>query len=243
MRAAGHAPLEGIDELADTLAHFGTSVTALVKGREDGYDVHFLRDRHPHITMAATLPASGDMLLELHADELASLLTDVIARMRAGDRVHSDPRTVLLAHDKRLLGVLRDTRVTSRYLDDADVQRLHAHIIPTGTPSDTSDVRRHPQRWVSKRAVAGKGAGMHFGATSSAWKQVLRTPDTVLQPVIDQAEHDLFDPLRERTRQGVIAGTLPIIDGVCFGPGLARLYEQHPHRWLAVAQPMLAGAS
>lgn len=157
----------------------------------------------------------------------------------------------MVAHDKRLLAALCDPAIIRRWLPDDDADRLADAIVPSLV------VRHHPHRvtasnerrsgWVAKVAISGKGDGLHLGCSTSAraWRTLTRRRDVVFQPRLDQPEHEVETrPDEEVTRERwVLAGTLPIHDDACFGPGLVRCYTQSPHRFRAVAQPVLTDPS
>jgi hypothetical protein len=193
---------------------------------------------------AALASGASKIVLELHQDELVRVLDPLVDYMNAGGEVVNDPRTVLIAHDKRLLSVLTDKSIMRDHVDRDTVEKLQRFVIRTRVSG--MDRRRIEataaarDRWVAKKGISGKTDGLVLGnlVTGRQWSSVLNKPDFVLQKRLPQLDYRTWHPEFRENRIGNLAGTLPIIDGTSFGPGLYRLFSPDTCKFFGLAQPV-----
>src|SRR5262249_53880402 len=134
----------------------------ILKSSERGWDIHLFQALWgprcemiaPQALTAGHLTRWGAVVLELHQHEL---LGEVPAELQAPLASHpgvlNDPRSIFIAHDKRLLALLTTASVLQDYLEADDVARLRRHVVPTwvkGTASekvreDRSGIVEHPR--------------------------------------------------------------------------------------------------
>ena len=224
------------------LSRLGGGSRWLCKGREAGYDAHFLLSEHPALGLISPQELSelegesGRLLLELQQDELAPHL-DYLLRLREGGlQLLNDPRTVLIAHDKRLLSALGDAELMSEWLSDQEAEALSRLIIPTrATPCVGEEVLSG--EWVYKRADSGKGVGMIFSYEQEPeeWLALCAQPGGVIQPLLEQQDFSAWDHLHQREISVQLAGTLSILGGESVGPGVLRLYQEEKFHALSPA--------
>lgn len=183
--------------------------------------------------------------LQLFLDEYQSLPSEM--RQHLAQYGVNDVRSMLLVHDKRLLGILHqelDALVTKhRVLTEAQADLLRKGIVPTIIPGSKELqqlVGLHHQGKVSQddfilKPVRGsRGAGIVFGdeLSVSEWEAILNTlqnPELsrdralyVIQPIIKQAEEEMFldEEVGVQTCQRV--GTYHIVNGKFLGLGAWR---------------------
>ncbi|ESU08663.1 hypothetical protein FGSG_04440 [Fusarium graminearum PH-1] len=116
--------------------------------------------------------------LELHQRELDALDLDVLRQISL--RCFNDMRTVLLVHDKRMLGIIRQElpRLTARgVLTETQAEALESNIVDTILPGSTeldTLIQAGPQSrqgYILKPIRSGKGDGIIFGddLTGDEW--------------------------------------------------------------------------
>ena len=221
----------------------------ILKEREPGMGIHYMlsannRARILDRTAFARLKHNATpVILELHQDELETVLDKVVAQMLDGVQVLNDPRTVFITHDKRFLAALRDPEILRDYIPGADIKLLLNHIIPSYVPilhrSQLAEARRTKDDWVAKRAISGKTDGLYLGneTRQSEWKQCLANQDIVLQPYIKQRTFPYWNYLFQREERCNLAGTMVIWDQKGYGPGIFRLVSAGQFRYLGFSQP------
>lgn len=248
---AGYKAISGTTQLQADLRTLNKSNVAVVKEREEGYDIHFLllTSQKAHLESTKYLDnlshVKDDLLvLELHQDELTHHLSKICDYILTGGEVLNDPRTIYIAHDKRLLAVLCDTHIMNKYLSSDEAQLLKRHIVPSFT-QDTSQTKfvqaaQDKSSWMLKRAISGKGDGLIFGykTAKKRWEQLLKNKNYVLQPFVVQKTFAFYDPHFELVRNFCIAGTMPMWNDHVYGPGLSRIYSQKPHKFFRFIQPV-----
>jgi hypothetical protein len=236
------SPLPALEELEPVLRRrLGEGSIGILKASERGCDIHLLRKRwgqdcdmlDPKDLTACHLARWGGVVLELHQRELlGEVPAGLQAQLAAHPGVLNDLRTILIAHDKRLLALLSTDRVLEDYMEPSDVARLRRHIIPTwvkgAAPEKVREALAHPAGWLAKPPRSGKGQGIVVSSRMSPdqWRHTLQKlpDDYVLQPYIEQRlfpiamirDSDLVKiPMR-------VIGILPTLDEHAFGPGLFR---------------------
>lgn len=151
--------------------------------------------------------------LEMSQDDLFSMPRDVLHVIATSCTYMNDLRTILLAHDKRMLAVLTTPEIMSDYMSPEDVAILQRFVTETficGLRDGDSNplhrkhtdavnsARANRQEWMIKPNGGGKGIGIVFGrdcATDEEWKNILDDPvrsTHVLQRVVPQHIFTLF---------------------------------------------------
>lgn len=162
----------------------------------------------------------------------------------------NDIRTILIAHDKRLLAALTDSALMSRYLNHHDVALLQQFIVPTYLVADMGigggycnsnnkkqlrdSVRAYPSNWMLKPNGGGKGIGIVFGVDCSVeeWCSLLDNDvhsQYVLQPYVQQQSFSVLCKT-DATTYGVgvdfvpmtVVGLLHCAGDQFLGPGVFR---------------------
>jgi hypothetical protein len=216
----------------------------IVKSSEPGWDVHLLRARWgrrcemlaPKDLTAGWLARWHAVILELHQHELlGEVPSELLTRLAAHPGVLNDPRSIFIAHDKRLLALLSTTGVLEDYLEADDVVRLRRHVVPTWVKGASPHIVRqawvHPAGWLAKPPRSGKGKGIIVSdqLSRAEWRHQLgQMPDDwVLQPYVAQRSFPIAI-VRDGELVTVpmkVVGILPTLDEHAFGPGLYRAAE------------------
>ena len=169
------------------------------------------------------LECSQTALLALPADVLAQLLKSTYI---------NDIRTILIAHDKRLLAALTDAELMSDYLAPEDVALLQTHVVKTFVveclPEDVrADALANRAAYLLKPNGEGKGEGIVFGndaaETDTSWAAHLSDPAKscyVLQPRVAQREFDIHT--RTGPTRMLVVGLLHNFNDAFLGPGIFR---------------------
>ena len=181
--------------------------------------------------------------LELHQRELNAL--DPEMKRQISVRCFNDMRTILLAHDKRMLGLVREeleTLVYRKTITRKQAERLHRGLTPTILPGSkaldqfisacNAEEKLH-RGYILKPIRGGKGAGILFGdeLRSSDWLTLLeqmRSPKLeggktlyVVQRQIDQPKYDVL--LTEgKSQRCHMVGTYHAVNGEYLGLGTWR---------------------
>jgi hypothetical protein len=236
------SPLPALEHLEPALRRrLGEGPVGILKASEGGCDIHLLRKRwgrdcdllDPKELTAGHLARWGGVVLELHQQELLGAVpAEVQAWLAMHAGVLNDLRTILIAHDKRLLALLSTDRVLEDYLEPDDVMRLRRHVVPTWVkgmaPEKVREARACPEGWLAKPPRSGKGKGIVVSSTMSpaGWRKALdeMPDDWVLQPYVPQRLFPIAvlregDVVRVPMR---VVGLLPSLDDRAFGPGLFR---------------------
>lgn len=181
--------------------------------------------------------------LELHQRELIALQPEMLRQISL--RCFNDMRTILLVHDKRMLGIVRQEipKMVSRRvlsLDQADA--LERGIVDTILPGSTrmSDLvaasKKSPQvkdRYLLKPIRSGKGDGIVFGdeMTPDQWVAVLASLGSpqvvagvtcVVQKLIVPRTYDMVLKASEGMVQYALVGTYHVTNGRLLGLGIWR---------------------
>ncbi|GLI75899.1 hypothetical protein PoHVEF18_004165 [Penicillium ochrochloron] len=181
--------------------------------------------------------------LELHQRELARMTPQMLQQLSL--RCFNDMRTILLVHDKRLLGIViqeLDNLVTRNVLTPEQATILHRGIVPTIIPGSSqlshfiAECRKSSLQdtYLLKPVRSGKGAGILFGDELSRdeWLSKLKSMrDPHLQRgkttyvIQRRIEHGLYEVLL-RESDGVqrypLIGTFMMVHGKLLGLGLWR---------------------
>ncbi|MDZ4837593.1 MAG: hypothetical protein SGJ27_27725 [Candidatus Melainabacteria bacterium] len=233
-----------LDEIPEIfLSRFvpGSNVRIL-KERERGWDVVFLmhelkqRGYSCECMSAAefkTMIDASGLVIELHQDELLREDPKWISQLCLERPHFNDLRTILLAHDKRMLGVFHNDEIMADYMTVDERKFLKENVVETHLVRDIqragNEAMNNKHDWVLKPNLLGKGEGMIFGHNTpeNEWRNALRDSlhhDYVLQRYIKQKQF----PILTRVGNDVsvqelnVVGTLLCFDDQFIGPGIYR---------------------
>lgn len=201
-----------------------------------------------------TLEEVHQIGLELHQGELMSLSFEMLREI--GLRCFNDLRTILLVHDKRMLGIVLEelnSLVARNVLTSDQAGILDRGIVPTIIPGSTkldqfiarcSETPNLKDGYILKPVRGGKGAGILFGdlLTSSEWTsklQLMRSPqltaDTtfVVQRAIEQNTYEVRLRENDGVKEFPLIGTFHMVHGELLGLGL---WRSGPGRVCALSQ-------
>ncbi|WP_342146139.1 hypothetical protein [Rickettsiella endosymbiont of Aleochara curtula] len=124
----------------------------------------------------------SQIILNLHQEELLNLEPDLFNEINAST-YFNDIRTIFIVHDKRLLSILSNKTIMSKYISSEKCNRLASYIVPTYLLSDSTvqTIKSNPKNWVLKKNSAGKGEGMYIGK---------ETPLTEISTVLNEKKSD-----------------------------------------------------
>ncbi|KAJ5273184.1 hypothetical protein N7478_008309 [Penicillium angulare] len=192
--------------------------------------------------------------LELHQQELNSLDPDV--RRQVSLRCFNDMRTILLAHDKRMLGIVQEelgSLVSRKVITPEQAELLSRGITPTVLPGsrsldrfieDCKESEDLQNNYILKPIRGGKGAGILFGdeLLHSDWMtkvESMRSPYIepgqtlyVVQRKINQPYYDVLLGSKTQTDRCHLVGTFHTVNGEYLGLGIWRC---SPRRLCAVS--------
>lgn len=228
--------LPGLAALEERIARrLGSGPIGIVKSTEPGWDIHLVRGE---AVRAADLTPEHlarweSVVLELHQHELMHEVPErVLFALAAHGGALNDLRTILVAHDKRLLALLSTSDVLLDYVERADVERLRRHVVPTWvkgiSPDKVREAMERTDGWIAKPPRGGKGKGIVVSRLLEPlrWRETLAglPDDWVLQPYIEQTPFPITT-----VRDGAlvtapmhVVGLLPSLDDHAFGPGMYR---------------------
>ncbi|EPS41627.1 hypothetical protein H072_4497 [Dactylellina haptotyla CBS 200.50] len=227
----------------------------IIKGREGGYDIHllaaqldievFFADRsqlrvvHTKTGTMLVHKVEGreveisQIVLELHQDEILSLPEDILWEISIRVRIN-DMRTVMLVHDKRMLGLVRrelDNLVT-RAIISSQASILLANSIADTCLSGTREYQQAlysetEQQWLFKPSGSGKGSGIVFKKDFSRhgeWQSFVGNAQVphVLQRVVEHKPFNLVISDGDGSIKRVtwdLVGTFFVVDGLFSGFG------------------------
>ncbi|KAI0431940.1 hypothetical protein F5Y09DRAFT_330015 [Xylaria sp. FL1042] len=181
--------------------------------------------------------------LELHQHELFALPREMLRQI--GLRCFNDLRTILLVHDKRMLGIVKQELqqlVRTQVLTPDQAQALDEGIVDTflpGSPQMHSLLQssmsspRLKDEYILKPIRSGKGAGIIFGGdlTSDEWESILaklQTQPPLLEKtyvVQRRVSHCLYDLVLHASGEKLrypLVGTWHIMHGKFSGLGIWR---------------------
>lgn len=247
--SAARALIE-LDGLLEAIAGRFEPDKALVvlRDREKGMDTHLLLpELQRYGIQACVRPPSAltvrdgaiyeggeqveQFILELERDELLAMPAELLEALADSPAYFNDLRTLLLAHDKRMLAVLGNAGIMADYLDEADLAVLAEHILPTYQACDpkiAEDLQANPGGWVLKRNSSGRGIDMLFGweCDPGQWRRTLsdQADDYTAQRFLPQRRVPITVLENGELRQQPmnVVAMLPGFDGRLFGPGFFR---------------------
>ncbi|PKX95109.1 uncharacterized protein P174DRAFT_458698 [Aspergillus novofumigatus IBT 16806] len=188
-----------------------------------GYALHCTRDSESlpsRDVQNAGLERIYQVRLQLFLDEFASLSSEIQQHLALCSA--QDIRTMLLIHDKRILGILLqeldDLVIKHHVLVKEQADLLRKRMIPTAIPGSKElqqIVNMYYQGKVSKDEFiikpirSGRGEGVKYGEDLAVSDRALY----VLQPVIDQAETEMFLDEEMKVQRCRLVGTYHSVHG------------------------------
>ena len=182
--------------------------------------------------------------LEVHQWELLAMSTDMLRAISL--RCFNDMRTILLVHDKRMLGIVREeleSMVGRAVLSEAQAEILRLSIAETFLPgsAEVRELLRLSREFPALRADyllkpirGGKGAGIIFGDEASAEEWTTRLeqleqaelvpgrPTWVVQRQVKQLLYDVILGASGKHARYPLVGTYHVAHGDLLGMGTWR---------------------
>lgn len=220
--------------------------------KEKSFDVflfkNILEKTLPNIQIKQITPSEGfknklfsqeekhcfQVILNLRQEELFTLESSLLKKITK-HTYFNDLRTILLVHDKRLLSILSNKAIMSKYISSEKCNRLASYIIPTYRLDDNTmlNIKTNPQNWVLKKISTGKGEGMYVGKEAQIAEilTVLNEEknDYIAQPFIDQPLFRfLNDSSKNREKRCsdyqtmYLVGSILSFNSRLLGPGVLR---------------------
>lgn len=207
-----------------------------------------------HTDSGESLEQVHQVCLELHQREINGLESEM--KRQISLRCFNDMRSILLAHDKRMLGIVREelgSLVSRRVISVEQAKWLKRGIIPTFIPGsasldelikDCKESETMRTNYVLKPIRGGKGAGILFGdeVSFSEWMDILesmRCPALkagktlyVIQRKINQPYYDVLLGPKTETERCHMVGTYHSVNGRYLGLGIWRC---SPERLCAIS--------
>lgn len=205
----------------DTLGAFRriSGNTSVIKGREPdwgisiysealsnlGYSSDFVKPEE--LTPDGILKARGKKLesivIELQQDEILNTFNKDIVRALQNHPHLNDLRTILIAHDKRMLDALYKPEIMLKYITPKQYQIIKPHLIETYAINKPEDMRKETlkdkKNWVLKHAKKGKCLQVYIGSElddkewSSACEEAKKGP-FIAQKKIEQKKITIYTP-------------------------------------------------
>lgn len=219
---------------------------SILLNKEKSFDICLLRnilEKTSNLTVKQISPFNNQQsdhvfqtILNLHQEELVCLDSDLFKEITA-QPYFNDIRTIFIVHDKRLLALLSNKKIMSKYISSEKCDQLANYIIPTYTllnDHTVQNIKMNPKNWVLKKSSTGKGEGMYIGkeAQFSGILTVLNEKklDYVVQPFINQP---LFQLLNEASPNSAamphsgyqniyLVGSILSFNNILLGPGIIR---------------------
>ncbi|KAJ9316144.1 hypothetical protein C8Q69DRAFT_410191 [Paecilomyces variotii] len=182
--------------------------------------------------------------LELHQRELLAMSFEMLQQISL--RCFNDMRTVLLVHDKRMLGLVQEelsSLVTRNVLTPHEADALDRGIVPTIIPgseklerfiSQCQETESLKDQYILKPVRSGKGVGILFGdqLTHEEWMSALHHMQCprlipsrttyVVQKRVEQRRYDVLFEENDGVQSFPLVGTFHIVHGSFLGLGLWR---------------------
>ena len=145
----------------------------------------------------------------------------------------NDLRTILIAHDKRMLALFHRKDIMRDYLDLTDIDVLEKHIAPTYVCGNSSaqlcQAKSNKEQWLVKPIRSGKGDGVVLGksATADEWEHCLdgaMRGEYVLQRYVGQSSISMIEAIDNQVAEVSmnIVGIMLCFDDRFLGPGAYR---------------------
>ena len=167
-------------------------------------------------------------IVEMDREELKKMNPEVLKALIKSEVCINDIRSIILVHDKRILSVLYNEEIMSKYISGEDYVFLKQFLIPSFT-LDSEKIRNKlihssDTNWILKRSSGGRGVGMYEkkNCSSSVWEKVIteQWSDYMVQEYISQKELYLTNKGELQTIN--IVGMLLAYNEHFFGLGVYR---------------------
>jgi len=160
-------------------------------------------------------PEKG-VVIELKQREIPEFFNGVDINEFQKQRHINDFRTILVAHDKRLLSILSDENILRNYASTEERKIIMPHIPFTKVINDSGDIDDLKDRgeWVLKHALKGKSKNVYIGREMSedAWERaclLAQGGNFVAQRYVKQKEFSIYVPhlgLTKMNLEGMLLG-------------------------------------
>ena len=160
--------------------------------------------------------------------DLLGCSEDTIKRF-LDNNYHNDLRSVFLTHDKRIISLLFDDSVTSRFMTEEETAFLRDHYIVSwlyrGNEDIWEDARRNREKYILKHPCLGSSQMVYAGCMTSdeEWEKLFAegtAKDMVLQPFIKQRSE--MNRWEGRDYREYITGTILMNEDSYYGTGIFR---------------------
>lgn len=167
-------------------------------------------------------------IVEMDREELKKMNPEILKALMKSEVCINDIRSIILVHDKRILSVLYNEEIMSKYISGEDYVFLKQFLIPSFT-LDSEKIRNElihsfDTNWILKRSSGGRGVGMYEkkNCSSSVWEKVIteQWSDYMVQEYISQKELYLTNKGELQTIN--IVGMLLAYNEHFFGLGVYR---------------------
>jgi len=172
-------------------------------------------------------------ILEMDREELKKMKPEILKALINSEVCINDIRSIILVHDKRILSVLYNEEIMSKYINGEDYIFLKQFLIPSFT-LDSEKIRNElihtsETNWILKKSSGGRGIGMYEkeNCSSSVWKKVIteQWSDYMVQEYINQKELEITYKGEVYTIN--IVGMLLAYNDQSFGLGAYRGSTEH----------------
>lgn len=160
--------------------------------------------------------------------DLLSTSEDTIKRF-LDNNYHNDLRSVFLTHDKRIISLLFDDKVTSHFMNEEETAFLRDHFIMTwlyrGNECIWEEARRNKDKYILKHPCLGSSQMIYAGCMTSdvEWEDLFASGtarDMVLQPFIKQ--RSVMNRWEGQEFREYITGTILMFEDSYYGTGIFR---------------------
>ncbi|MEJ2043440.1 MAG: hypothetical protein P8X74_02735 [Reinekea sp.] len=179
--------------------------------------------------------AVEQFLLEIDREDLCLFKSAVIEAIITQSNYINDVRTLILVHDKRILSLLANAELMSRYLTEKEWAGLNRFLPQSLDLTDDNVFRQildSQNQWVIKKSSGGRGVDLYIGQQCSAefWQRTLREKrysymaQSFVPPgkfPISLLQNGVF-----KTQFMHVVGAMPCFDSVCYGPGMFRASQE-----------------
>ncbi|WP_028888976.1 hypothetical protein [Tenacibaculum ovolyticum] len=167
-------------------------------------------------------------ILEMDREELKNKNPEILKALIKADTCINDLRSIILIHDKRILSVLYNEAIMTRYISEEDYVFLKQFLIPSFTLNSKKIrdqlINADQNNWILKRSSGGRGIGMYEknNCSESLWKKVVteQWADYMVQEYISQKELNISYKGDKQTIN--VVGMLLAYNEQSFGLGIYR---------------------
>ena len=170
------------------------------------------------------------VVMELKQREIMKHLTPEHIKLLGKYNQLNDIRSVLIAHDKRLLAALYDKDILCKYATEDERQVLLSHLIETYAINSPGDLKNeyieNKDKWVLKHALKGKSKQLYLGEDYNGddWLKICKSTKGepfVAQRRVLEHEFDIYMPHIDNFKIPLY-GMLMGVDGKFISQGVFR---------------------